>query len=96
MEAGVDFLAVVEQSLIPARVRSEGARLKGKGLPSFWAPACQGSSHVRSVGVGVISMRCAPVALPTFATAQFRRFFDCGRGCWQVHALGCSVWLSGC
>ena len=24
-------------------------------------------------------MKSAPVSLPTFATAQFRRFFDCGR-----------------
>ena len=29
--------------------------------------------------VGVIRMRGAPVALPTFATAKFGRFFDCGR-----------------
>ena len=30
LEAKVDFLAVVEHRLIPARVRSEWARLKGK------------------------------------------------------------------
>ena len=29
--------------------------------------------------VGVVSTRGAPVALTTFATAQFKRFFDCGR-----------------
>ena len=45
----------------------------------FWAPACQGSSHVGNAGVGVISMRGAPLAPPSFATAQFKRFFDCGR-----------------
>ena len=50
--AGVDFLAVAEHRLIPARVRSE---------------------------VGVVSLRGAPLALPTFATAQFKSFFDCGR-----------------
>ena len=33
----VDFLAVVEHRLIPARVRSEWSRLKGKGLSSIWA-----------------------------------------------------------
>ena len=71
LEVGVDFLAVVERRLIPARVRSEWARLKGKGLASTWAPACQDSSHVGNAGVGVTSMRGAPVALPTFATAQF-------------------------
>ena len=68
---GVDFLAVVEHRLIPARVRSEWARLKGKGLASIWAPACQDSSHVGNAGVGVISMKGALLALPTFATAQF-------------------------
>ena len=29
--------------------------------------------------LGGMSMRSAPVFLPTFATAQFERFFDCGR-----------------
>ena len=77
--AGVDFLAVAEHRLIPARVRSEWSRLRRKGLASLWAPACQDSSHVGNAGVGVISMRSAPLALPTFATAQFNRFFDCGR-----------------
>ena len=32
LEVGVDFLAVVEHRLIPARVRSEWARLRKKGL----------------------------------------------------------------
>ena len=67
LEACVDFLAVVEHMLIPARVRSEWARLKCKGLASIWAPACQDSSRVGNAGVGVISMRGAPVALPSFA-----------------------------
>ena len=47
MEAGVDFLAVAEHRLIPARVRSE------------WSPASQASSHVGSAGVGVIILRGA-------------------------------------
>ena len=29
--------------------------------------------------VGVVSLRGAPLALPSFATAQFRGFFECGR-----------------
>ena len=57
--------------MIPARVRSEWS--------SIWAPASQDSSHVGNAGVGVVSMRGAPLALPTFAIAQFKRFFDCGR-----------------
>ena len=77
MEAGADFLAVVEHRLISAQVRGEWVRLRGKGLASVWAPAvAQDGSHA---GVGIVSLRGAPVALPTFATAQFRRYFDLGR-----------------
>ena len=74
LSAGVDFLAVAEHRLIPARVRSEWSRLKGKGFSSIWAPASQVSSHVGNPGVGVVSLRGAPLALPMFATAQFRSF----------------------
>ena len=79
LAAGVDFLALVEHWLIPARVRSEWSRLRVKGLSSVWSPASQDSSHVGNAGVGVVSLRGAPLALPTFATAQFKRFFDCGQ-----------------
>ena len=79
MEAGVDFLAVAEHRLIPARVRGKWSRLRKKGLASIWAPASEDSSHVGNAGVGVVSLRGAPLALPTFATAQFKWFFDCGR-----------------
>ena len=65
--------------MIPARVRSEWSRLRSKGLSSIWAPASQDSSHVGNAGVGVVSLRGAPLALPTFVTAQFKSFFDCGR-----------------
>ena len=74
LEVGVDFLTVVEHRLIPARVRSEWTRLGRKGLASIWAPANQESSHVGNAGVGVISTKGAPLALPTFATAQFKEF----------------------
>ena len=104
LEAGVDFLAVLEHRLIPARVRSEWARLRSKGLASVWALACQDSSHVGNAGIGVISMKGAPLALPSFASAQLRSFFDSGRAVrcmlpswfWSFHALGCLVRLSGC
>ena len=76
--AAVDFLAVVEHRLIPGRVRNECNRLRRKGLASVWAPACQDSSHVGHAGVGVVSLREAPVALPSFATSQFKVFFDLG------------------
>ena len=84
----IEFLAVVEHRLIPARVRSEWARLGKRGLASIWAPTCQSSSHVDNAGIGVISMRGAPIALPSYATAQFRRFFDCGRAVRCMLPLG--------
>ena len=79
MDVKHGFLAVTEHRLIPARVRSEWARLKSKGVASIWAPASQDSSHVGNAGVGAVSLRGAPLSLPTSATAQFKRFFDCGR-----------------
>ena len=98
LEAGVDFLAVVEHRLIRARVRSECARLRSKRLASVWAPACQDSSHVGNVGVGVTSLRGAPLALPSFATVQFHSLFDSGRAVrcmlWSFYAFGRFVWLS--
>ena len=53
--------------------------LRAQGLASVWAPASQESSHVGDAGVEVVSMKGAPVALPTLATAQFQRSFDTGR-----------------
>ena len=37
LEAHVDFLAVLEHRLIPARVRGKWTRLKCKGQASIWA-----------------------------------------------------------
>ena len=88
LDTSVDFLAVVEHRLIPARVRSEWSRLRRKDLASIWSPASQDSSHVGNAGVGVVSLRGAPLSLPTFATAQFKRFFDCGRAVRCLVPLG--------
>ena len=80
LESKVDFLAVVEHRLIPARVRSEWARLREKGLATIWAACFSGLPSCWSCWCcRVVSVRGATVALPTFATAQFRRFFGCGR-----------------
>ena len=49
LDARVDFLAVVEHRLIPARVRSEWSRLRNKDLSSIWAPASQVSVMLVSV-----------------------------------------------
>ena len=65
-----------------------------KGLSSVWAPASQDFSHVGNAGVGVVSMRGAPVAMPTFATAQFKRFFDCGRAVRCLLPLGGSRFMN--
>ena len=72
LDTEIDFLAVVEHRLIPARVRGEWARLREKGFATVWAPASQDTSHVGHAGVGVVSLRGA--------TAQFKRFFlwSCG------------------
>ena len=75
LDAEVDFLVVVEHRLIPARVRGEWARLRCKRLASIWAPASQEASHVGHAGVGVVSLRGAPLSLPSIATVQFQRFF---------------------
>ena len=88
LDTGVDFLAVVEHRLIPARVRSEWSRLRKKDSASIWSPASQVSSHVGSAGVGVVSLRGASLSLPTFATAQFKRFFDCRRAVRCMVPLG--------
>ena len=88
LEARLDFLAVAEHRLIPARVRSEWARLRSKGVASVWAPASQDSSHVGNAGVGVVSLRGAPLSLPTSATVQFKMFFDCGKAVRCMLPLG--------
>ena len=79
LETNVDFLAVVEHRLVPARVGREWARLRARGASSVWSPVSQESSHVGHGGDGVISLRGAPLSLPSSVTAQFKRFFDCGR-----------------
>ena len=75
LEAEVDFHAAVEHWLILAGVRSEWSRLRTWELASLSSLASQDSSHVGNAGAGVVSMRGA---LPSLATALFRRFIDCG------------------
>ena len=65
-----------------------GPGLGRKGLASIWDRASQDSSHVGNAGVGVVSMKGAPLALPSFATAQFKRFFDFGRAVRCMLPLG--------
>ena len=79
LDTNADFLAVSEHRLIPARVRSEWAGLRRKGIHSVWAPASQEGSHVGHAGVGVVSLKGAPISMPSFATSAFRQFFELGR-----------------
>ena len=79
LETTSNFLAISEHRLIPARVRSEWAGLRRKGIHSVWAPAFQEGSHVGHAGVGIVSLRGAPVSMPSFATSAFRQFFELGR-----------------
>ena len=70
LEVDVDYLAVAEHRLIPASFRSEWSRLRGKGLASIWALACQDSSHVGNAGSWCYQhAECSSCS--TFATAQF-------------------------
>ena len=104
VEAGVDFLGVTEHRLVPARARSEWKRLRSKGISSVGSPASQEFSTVGNAGVGVVSLRSAPLALPTFATPGFERVFWFGQsyslsgafGIWEVHACCSLVWLPWC
>ena len=57
-------------------------------MASIWAPASQEASHVGHPGVGVVGLRGAPLSLPSIATVQFQRFFDCGRAVRCVLPLG--------
>ena len=62
--------------------------MRRKGIHSVWAPASQEGSHVGHAGVGIVSLKGAPIAMPTFATADVRRYFDLGRLVRSVLPLG--------
>ena len=88
-ETGVDFLCVTEHRLVSARARREWRRLRNKSVSSIWSPASQELSAVGNVGVGVVSLKGAPLALPTFATPGFERFFGLGRAVRCLVPIGC-------
>ena len=79
LDTDADFVAVVEHRLVPARAKSEGKRLLHAGVRSVWAPASLEGGHVGHAGVSVLSLRGAPISLPTFATVGFSEFFHLGR-----------------
>ena len=49
------------------------------GVRSVWAPASLEAGHVGHAGVGAVSLRGAPVSLPSIATVGFSEFFRLGR-----------------
>ena len=75
-ETDADFHAVSEH--LPARVRGEWPAMRRRRVRSVCALASQEGSHAGYAGVGVVRLSWAPLALPTFATTAFRRFFDSG------------------
>ena len=96
MDTDASISALVEHRLIPARARSEGARLRRAGQLSICSPASQDSGHVGHAGIGVVSLRGAPLSLSTFATTYFIIFCS-GQGLFGVACLlalgGLCTWL---
>ena len=75
--------------MIPAMVRSEQKRLRDKGISSVWALASQEFSHVGNAGVGVVSLKGAPLATPTFTTVGFVVIFSS----WVERYVVCFRWV---
>ena len=70
LDTDADFVAVVEHRLVPARAGSEGKRLLLAGIRSVWDPASEGG-HVGHAGVGVVSLRGAPISFAFFCHCWF-------------------------
>ena len=66
----LNFLCVTKHRLVSARARSEWKRLRGRNISSIWSPASQEFSVVGDDGVGVVSLRGAPLALPTYCYSR--------------------------
>ena len=89
-------MAVVEHRLIPARVRSDWARLRCKRLASIWAPASQDASHVGHAGVGLLVcvvplFRC--LLLPLFIFSVFLIVVGLFVVCFLWVVVGLCIWL---
>ena len=102
LEAGLraDCLAVSQHRLNPARVQVSGLPCV-EGVFTVWAPASQEGSHVGHAGVGIVSLKGAPIAMPSFATGAFQRYlpwsagFECLTIGWEkASASCCCLWVS--
>ena len=78
-ETDSDFLLITETRLIPARSRNECAELRKNNLTSVWSPAFQDTSHVGAAGIGLVSMKGAPVNMPSIPTPESRHCWHMGR-----------------
>ena len=70
------------RSFIPGQLSIEFVNVGGwltLGYQSVWSPACQDQVACGHAGVGVVSLACASLALPSFVTPQFKEFFRLGR-----------------
>ena len=102
LDSCAQFLAVAEHRLIPSGARSVCHQLREAGYQSVWSPVCQDQVAGGHVGVGVVSLAGAPLALPSLVTPQFKEFFRLGRvlrttlptGKGGVVHLFCCLWLS--
>ena len=102
LDAKADFLMVTEHRLVPARARSESKRLKTAGIYSLLTPACQETSHVGHAGVGLVSLRGAPLFQAVPSTRDFRDWILLGRvltdshPCWKGTCCSCGggLWFS--
>ena len=74
LDTDAHFVAVVEHRLVPARARSEGKRLLQAGVRSVWAPAGLEGRNVGHAGVGVVSLRGAPISLLLSQLSGFLSF----------------------
>ena len=82
----VDFSAVVEHRPIPATLRCEAAGLRDKGVASVWGACFSRIFPCGACGCGGCQYEGCACFIACFCpTAQFRRFFDCGR------AVRCSL-----
>ena len=70
VETDCDFLVISDTRLIPARSKNEAAKLRRKNVASICSLACQATSHVGAAGVGMGSLKGAPVSMPSIATAN--------------------------
>ena len=79
MDSCAQFLAVAEHRLIPSRAMSVCHQLRNTGHQSVWSPACQDQVAGGHAGVGVVSLGCASLSLPSFVTPECKEFFRLGR-----------------